>query len=176
MSNALTLLLGGARSGKSDLALTMARRTGAEVVFVATAQALDADMATRIECHQDERPAPWITRELPQCSANDIAAIADEATIIIDCLTLLTSNLMLAEVAADVVIDQAGELAAACAARSGTTIVITNEVGMGVVPATPMGREYRDLLGRVNRTFANAADTNFLIVAGQVLRLEPPPA
>lgn len=170
----MVLLLGGARSGKSDLAVTLAERTTGEVVFVATAEALDDDMGARIERHQHERPAHWATVERAHCSATDVDAISPQATVILDCVTMLVSNLMLSGLPADELQAHAHDLANACARRTGTTIVISNEVGMGVVPPTDMGREYRDLLGRVNRSFASAAHESFLVVAGQLLRLEQP--
>ncbi len=167
----LVLLIGGARSGKSDLAVQLAHKQESPVVFLATAQAGDAEMAARIAQHQRDRPASWETIEEPLRLRETIAAVRDESCLIVDCLTLWTANALeqigLAEAEA-----QAADAAAAGAARHGLTIVATNEVGLGIVPDNALGRSYRDLLGRVNAIWASAADHVFLVVAGRLLPLE----
>jgi adenosylcobinamide kinase / adenosylcobinamide-phosphate guanylyltransferase len=165
----LTLLLGGARSGKSTLALRRAEASGRPVVFVATAEAGDAEMAERIAKHRGERDPRWATVEAP----HDLAAALEQAPagacVIVDCLTLWVAN-RLEEGEAELV-RLAAEAAALAAAREGPTIAVSNEVGMGVVPATPMGRRYRDVLGRVNAVWAEAATEAALVVAGRPLWL-----
>jgi len=156
----LTLLIGGARSGKSSLALRLAE---GEVVFIATAEALDDDMRTRIEAHRAERPESWRTVEEPRNLAGALRAAPPEACVVIDCLTLWVANTMDEELAR--------EAAAIAAARQGDTIVVTNEVGMGIVPENELARSYRDLLGRVNAIWADAADRVLLVVAGRTLEL-----
>jgi adenosylcobinamide kinase/adenosylcobinamide-phosphate guanylyltransferase len=166
----LVLLIGGARSGKSDLAVQLAHKQEAPVIFLATAQGGDADMEARIAQHQSDRPASWETVEEPLRLRDTIGAVKDESCLIIDCLTLWTANALEQLGVAQAVAD-ATRAATAGAARVGLTIVVTNEVGLGIVPASPLGRSYRDLLGRVNAIWAAAADHVFLVVAGRVLSL-----
>ncbi len=175
----LILILGGARSGKSAQAERMAQERGGAVLFVATATAGDEEMARRIAAHRAARPADWRTLEAPQGLA---AAVADSGagatTIVLDCLTLLVSNLLLTHEAegeeavgcrVDAEIDA---LLAEIDAGSATWIVVSNEVGMGLVPPYPLGRQYRDLLGRVNARVAARADRAYLLVAGLALDLK----
>lgn len=168
----LVLLVGGARSGKSRLALRLAERQAAPVVYVATAEARDEDMAERIERHRLERPDSWQTLEEPLDLQRALESIASGSCVVLDCLTLWAANaleqLEPAEVEA-----HADAAARAAASREGLTVVVTNEVGLGIVPAHPLGREYRDLLGRVNAIWAETADRVFLLVAGRALELAP---
>ena len=166
----LTLLIGGARAGKSALALRRAREQGGPVVFVATAEARDADMAERIARHRAERDPVWATVEAPVDLAGALAAAPAEACVVVDCLTLWVANLLERE---DAEIERlAAEAAGLAAGRAGPTIAVSNEVGMGVVPASAMGRRYRDLLGRVNAVWAERAAAAALVVAGRPLRLD----
>lgn len=166
----LVVLLGGARSGKSALAARLAAEAGAPVAFVATAQAGDEEMAERIRRHRQERPEEWSTIEEPVdvLAAIERAPAAD--TLIVDCLSFWVAN-VLEDV--DDLEERASAAAAACAARPGLTVAVSNEVGLGIVPATPLGRRYRDVLGRVNTIWADVADEALLVVAGRALRLEP---
>jgi adenosyl cobinamide kinase/adenosyl cobinamide phosphate guanylyltransferase len=165
----LIVLLGGARSGKSALAQRLA---GAEATLIATARAVDSEMAERIRRHRDERPSAWTTVEEPIDLCRALAAVAPDATVVVDCLSLWTANLLEAGWT-DAEVEQEGESAAASAAgRPGTTIVVSNEVGLGIVPVTPLGRRYRDVHGRVNASWANAADRAVLVIAGRLLDLE----
>ena len=169
----LVCLLGGARSGKSRLAVTLAARGGGPVTFLATGEARDAEMADRIERHRRERPASWRTIEEPLRLEHAIGLTAPGDCLIIDCLSLWVANALAAGTAEDV--EQAGAAVAARAARRpGATIAVSNEVGLGLVPSTALGRTYRDVLGRVNAGWAAAADRAFLVVAGRVLPLSPP--
>lgn len=176
---ALIFLTGGARSGKSARAVGLARAASTdEVTFVATAEAGDAEMATRIRLHRAERPENWRTVEAPIDLEPAIAGLPPGGVGIIDCLSLWVSNLLAiaraADVGADVAadIEAAGESAAkACAQSDGTWIVVSNEVGMGLVPMHPLGRDYRDLLGRVNATFSQHAELAQFMVAGRALTL-----
>ncbi len=171
-NGALTLLLGGARSGKSALAVELGRRHGGPVTFIATSPPIDGDLVDRIARHRAERP-PWPTIEEPLDLAGALAASGDDL-VIVDCLTLWVSNLMHrgdgdAEVEAT-----ASDAAARAATRTVPTVVITNEVGLGVHPTTDLGRRYRDLLGRVNQRWAAVADTALLLVAGRAIPLLDP--
>ena len=167
----LVVLVGGARSGISALALRLAARESTPVVFVATGEAGDDEMAERIERHRGERPGEWRTVEEPLELARALGEAGDGACVVVDCLSLWAAN-VLERRGADAVEEQADEVAAAAARRPGLTIAVTNEVGLGVVPATPLGRAYRDLLGRVNATWVAAADEAYFVVAGRALRLE----
>jgi adenosyl cobinamide kinase/adenosyl cobinamide phosphate guanylyltransferase len=169
----LTLLIGGARSGKSKLALRLAAGQSAPVVFIATAQAGDAEMADRIAVHKGERPAEWQTIEEPLFLRDTLAGVESSVCVVVDCLTLWTAN-GLEALGRDETEAQAAAAAFAASARAGWTIVITNEVGLGIVPDNPLGRTYRDLLGRVNTIWADAADNAYLLVAGRALALGSP--
>ena len=164
----LVLLLGGARSGKSALAVRLA---GEVATLVATGTPSDHEMEERIRRHRAERPPGWTTIEEPTALASALAAVPAEAQVVIDCLSLWVSNLMHEGWADSAIEDEGRAVAAAAAARAGLTVVVSNEVGMGIVPATPLGRRYRDVLGRVNGSFASAADRALLVVAGRTLEL-----
>jgi adenosylcobinamide kinase / adenosylcobinamide-phosphate guanylyltransferase len=169
----LTLLIGGARSGKSALALSIARAERS-VVFIATAEAGDDEMASRIERHRGERPQEWTTVEEPVELGRAIASADPDACVVVDCLTLWVAN-ALDRLGAERTETAAIAEAAIAAARPGPTIAITNEVGLGIVPDNPLARTYRDLLGRVNAVWAEAAERSYLVVAGKVVPLESPP-
>ena len=171
----MKLLLGGARSGKSALAVRLARSWAGQVVFVATAEARDPDMAGRIEQHRRDRPADWTTVEEPVELAAVIRETPADAFAVVDCLSLWVSNLMEAGWASERIEDAARAAANLLSAREPPSVVVSNEVGLGVVPATELGRSYRDVLGRVNAIFAEAADSAHLIVAGRTLELGAPP-
>lgn len=175
--NALTVLLGGARSGKSSMAVEMGIRYGGPVAYIATAAALDDDMAQRIHRHQDERPTDWhtIEEQLDLIAAIDAAqAFAPETLTIIDCLTLWTTNMMMLDHTDDE-IRATSDLVATRAAASPTPIIaISNEVGLGVHPDTDLGRRYRDVHGWVNQSWTRASGESLFLVAGRVLRLEDP--
>ena len=172
----LTFLVGGARSGKSSYALRLARASGAAVTFVATAEARDAEMADRIARHQAERPAGWGLIEEPIDLAGALARVPADTFAIIDCLSLWISNLLELGLADDEIDERARGLALVTRARDGATVVVGNEVGMGIVPLGELTRRYRDALGRANLRLADDADRALLVVAGRGLtldRLEP---
>lgn len=182
----LTMLTGGVRSGKSARALALAqdRSGGRPVLFVATAQAFDDEMRTRIAVHRAERPLHWATLEEPHDPAGALRAElkSDEgrpAVVVIDCLTLWVSNVLLTlaeDADAEAIVgDRTRALLEVLTLHSETipTIVVTNEVGLGVVPATPLGRRYRDALGRANQLVAAAADEVILLVSGIDVPIKP---
>lgn len=167
----LTFLVGGAGSGKSSLAVRLAAESGRPVVFVATSEARDEEMAARIACHRGERPPEWTTVEAPLDIAGSLAGAPEEACVVLDCLTLWTSNALEAGWSDEAVAEVADETARLAAARTAPTVVVSNEVGLGVVPDTPLGRRYRDVHGRVNAIFAATAERACLVVAGRALEL-----
>jgi adenosyl cobinamide kinase/adenosyl cobinamide phosphate guanylyltransferase len=170
----LTLLLGGARSGKSSLAVELGRRHDGPVTVIATAPPIDADMEERIEHHRRERPTSWCTVE-EQLELHDaLRATGNDALVIVDCLTLWVSNLMYAGRSDADVYDRANAAATLAAEREAPVVGISNEVGMGIHPETPLGRRYRDVLGRVNQIWAAAAQTSLLLVAGRAILLSDP--
>jgi adenosyl cobinamide kinase/adenosyl cobinamide phosphate guanylyltransferase len=169
----MLLLIGGARSGKSRLAVEMAERHGGPVCLIATGEASDEEMTERIERHRRERPESWqVIEESRQLDAA-LGQTGVEETLIIDCLTLWVSNLMIDRDDGSI-IDLAKATARTASARDALTIVVTNDVGLGLVPMDPVGRRYRDLLGLVNREFSRQAEKALLVVAGRTLELERP--
>src|SRR3990172_1273155 len=161
------LILGGARSGKSRYAIEQALAIGDRVGFVATAEALDAEMTRRIARHRQERPPHWVTVEAPTDlvgAVQDLTSRVD--TLIIDCLTIWVANRCQRESADDALLADADALADLVKARRVTMLLVSNEVGQGVHPETELGLRFRDLLGVVNQRVAAAADQVVLMVAG----------
>ena len=161
------LVLGGARSGKSRFAQRLA---GPFATLIATAEARDEEMAERIRRHQEERPPTWETLEEPLDLVGALGR-ARYPTVVVDCLTLWVANLL--ERGLDPVAEAEGLLEAIRSAQK-RVILVSNEVGMGIVPANPLARRYRDLLGAVNALLAREAEV-YLMVAGRPLRLEASP-
>lgn len=169
----IVLVLGGVRSGKSRFGQDLAGRLGGDnVLFVATAQSFDDEMTLRIERHRQDRPAGWKTLEQPLAVGEAIVSQAEPgAVILLDCLTLLVSNILLrdhadfsaaeAEVRAEV-----ASLIAAVDQIGATLVVVSGEVGMGVVPESSLGRQFRDLLGWANQSLASHATATYWMVAG----------
>jgi adenosyl cobinamide kinase/adenosyl cobinamide phosphate guanylyltransferase len=168
----LVFLLGGARSGKSALALQLARDAAAPVTVIATAEALDDEMAERIRLHRAQRPADWDVVEEPLELERVLDDVGDERTLVIDCVSLWIANLLERGESDDQLEQRAKALAGRAARRPALTVAVSNEVGLGVVPPTPLGRRYRDVLGRVNTVWASAADEAAFLIAGRALRLE----
>jgi adenosylcobinamide kinase/adenosylcobinamide-phosphate guanylyltransferase len=168
----LTVVLGGARSGKSALAVRTAAAQPRPVVFIATGEAGDEEMASRIAAHRAQRPPGWQTVEEPVDLDRALQGCPPDAFVIVDCLTLWVSNLLGRGRHGDVV-SEAVRAAATGAERAGPTVVVSNEVGSGIVPADPATRRYRDLLGEVNGAFVAAAGRAVLMVAGRALPLAP---
>jgi adenosylcobinamide kinase/adenosylcobinamide-phosphate guanylyltransferase len=167
------LVLGGARSGKSALAERLAAECGPPVVYVATASATDEEMAERIAHHQARRPPNWLTIERRTDLADAVAATAIAAavrTVLVEDLALLLSNHMEGDVSDSEA--RTLEEVDALLALEASVLLVTNEVGMGVVPAYPLGRAFRDALGRVNQAAASRCDEVYLTVAGLPLRVK----
>ena len=147
-----------------------AEAAGLEVTFVVSAEAGDEEMAERIQQHQAERPQSWRIVEAPRQLLDAIRIVRSTEFLVIDCLSFWVANLVMDDISTVEV--QAFEIAEALRSRTGATVVVSNEVGMGLVPDYELGRRFRDTLGRVNATIAQHADDAFLVVAGRTLRLE----
>ncbi len=171
----LTVLLGGARSGKSELSSRLASASERPVVVLATAEARDDEMSERIRRHRSARPPDWATLEAPLDVAGALHDLDPEAFLVLDCLSLWVSNAIEAGLGDDGIVDEAREIATVLGKRDAPAVVVTNEVGLGIVPLNALARRYRDTLGRVNATFASEADRTYLVVAGRVLSLEDVP-
>lgn len=182
----LLFVTGGARCGKSRFAEGLALASGRPVTYLATMEALDDEVRARIARHRAERPGAWTTIEAPLVIIESARAAAPDDCVLLDCLSLWVSNRLLAlgdgadgdaldtlERALEAEIDA---LHAIAHARLGDVIVVTNEVGSGLVPEHALGRAYRDLLGRVNQRASALADRAWLLVSGRALPLPPPDA
>jgi adenosylcobinamide kinase/adenosylcobinamide-phosphate guanylyltransferase len=192
VSGHVTLVTGGARSGKSAWADRRARESGRQVLYVATATAGDDEMAERIAAHQAQRPSHWRTIEEPEHLLHAIRANAIPGdAVVVDCLTLWVSNVLLKAIGPErdedmmplavwtaieaSVVNEARALLSDARDRDLTLILVSNEVGMGVVPATSLGRHYRDILGRVNQVVGSASDAVILMAAGLAVDLRQLP-
>jgi adenosylcobinamide kinase/adenosylcobinamide-phosphate guanylyltransferase len=170
----LVLLIGGARAGKSALALELAGGWRGRVVFIATAETRDDEMKARVATHRAGRPAAWKTIEEPLDLRAALSSLDDDEYAIVDCITLWVANLLERGDSEDDILAEAEHVASLASARQSPVVVVTNEVGLGVVPATPLGRVYRDVLGGVNRRLADRAPSAYLVVAGRALALARP--
>jgi len=159
----ITLVLGGARSGKSRYAETLVAAEAPPWIYVATGEALDDEMAQRIAEHRARRDERWQTVEAPRDLAGALAAMPAPSAVLVDCMTLWLSNLMLA--GCDVEAGMAG-VEAALGRRQGATVLVSNEVGSGIVPDSALARRFRDLQGSLNQRLAARADRVVLLVAG----------
>lgn len=185
LENKIIFVLGGARSGKSSFAEELALELGSPVTYVATAEARDPEMAERIRRHQSSRPAAWKTIEAPFELATAIRA-AETDTIIVDCITLFLTNLLMRELGpgtesetpvvtpglAEKIQAEIGDLIQAAQESAAVVILVSNEVGLGLVPPYLLGRFFRDLAGWANRELAAAADQVFLLTAGIAVELK----
>ena len=167
------LVLGGARSGKSRTALQLAEQASSQRIYVATAQAFDDEMRERIALHRLERDHSWQTVDAPLELPQTIRAQTGPGkAVLVDCLTLWLSNIMLAE--RDPA-HEADRLIGAVREAQGPLILVSNEVGQGIVPSTPLGRSFRDAQGRMNQRIAEACDAVVLVAAGCPILLKPAP-
>ena len=164
----MTLVLGGARSGKSAYAEGLIEACPGPWLYLATAQAFDDEMIDRIAQHRARRAGAWRTRDVPLALPEAVAA--SDGPVLVDCLTLWLTNLILAE--ADVA-DATARLRAACAAARGPLVLVGNEVGLGIVPDNALARRFRDAAGRLHQQLAAQADRVVLTVAGLPLVVKP---
>ena len=167
MSKRTYLVTGGCRSGKSKHALIIGNQCLGKRIYLATAEALDAEMESRIESHKKERDSSWQTIEEPQDPASIIKSFESEnAIILLDCLSLWVSNLLLADRKREDILEQTQILAEACHKSKASVIVVTNEVGAGIVPDNKLAREYRDIIGEANQIIASNFDEVVHCVSG----------
>jgi adenosylcobinamide kinase / adenosylcobinamide-phosphate guanylyltransferase len=171
----LVLVGGGTRSGKSDFALAVARRLGAHRLFVATAEAGDQEMQSRIQRHRETRGPDFQTVEEPLAIVDRLRQTTDHDVVVLDCLTLWVSNLLLRGDDAGVALRQVDDLAALLEQRRVHTVIVTSEVGLGLVPETALGRTFRDVTGLAHQRLAERADEVYFGVLGVMLRLKPAP-
>lgn len=178
---AINLILGGARSGKSRFAQQLAEKVGGDdVLFVATAQADDGEMTRRIQKHRDSRPAGWETLEVAHNAGKKLTERDKKnRVILIDCLVLLVSNVLLnqgdepePETAEQGMRTEVDLLLKACRESAETVIIVSGEVGQGLVPDNPLGRLFRDLLGWANQRIAAEASAVYLLVAGYAVEVK----
>lgn len=179
------LITGGARSGKSSFAQELALKSGKPVLFVATAEAGDDEMRQRIEEHKKNRPSDWRTLEVTTHVGSRIRQQVGQArVVVVDCITLLVNNifnqcsdqagrLLDTAIIEQKLVAEIGELIDCICRTDADFIIVTNEVGLGLVPDNQMGRLYRDLLGRANQMLAQAVDEVYLMVAGLPVRIKP---
>lgn len=173
----LAVLVGGARSGKSSLGqrLAASAAAGGPVHVVVTAEALDGEMVDRIARHRADRDPAWPTVEAPRRLADACRALPDGDVVLVDCLSFWAANRVMDGAAEADVVAEADALAAWAAGRPAWTVVVTNEVGAGVVPDNELARRFRDVLGRVNAAVAARAERAWLVVAGRTVPLDAAP-
>jgi len=175
MTGSLIVIGGGVRSGKSTFALARARALGPRRHFVATAQAFDAEMAARIAEHVRTRGTDFQTIEEPIAVPEQLDALSDADVVVIDCLTLWLSNLLLRDEPSAQIAARVDHLVRVTRQRRFHTIIVTNEVGMGVVPESALGRTFRDIAGDAHQRLAAVADELYFAALGVILRLRPAP-
>ena len=171
----IILVGGGVRSGKSRFAVDYALGLGPRRVFVATAQAFDAEMEDRIDRHRQERGQDFVTVEEPVQLARILREIVDADVVVVDCLTLWLSNLLLAGQCVDDIARAVDEVMAVLSLRRYHTLLVSNEVGMGIVPESALGRIFRDCAGATHQRIVSQADEVYLAAMGLLLRLLPGP-
>jgi adenosylcobinamide kinase / adenosylcobinamide-phosphate guanylyltransferase len=169
------LVAGGARSGKSRFGLARAEALGPRRLFIATAERSDDEMRDRIDRHRAERGAAFETLEEPRALPEALAGDHGHDVVLVDCLTIWIANLLVGGASAALVEDRVAALLAALAGRRSHVVLVSNEVGMGLVPETPLGRTFRDLTGFAHQRIAAVADELYLATMGVLLRLRPSP-
>jgi len=169
----VTLVLGGARSGKSEFAEARIGDLPPPWTYIATAQAFDDEMRTRIEAHRSRRGDNWQTCEAPIALPEAVREAPEDCPLLVDCLTLWLSNLMLGDHDIEAASD---DLEAALLARMAPTVLVSNEVGLSIVPDTPLGRRFRDQQGILNKRIAKRADSVYFLAAGLPMTLKGPKA
>ena len=166
------LITGGARSGKSSFAEQRVKAFGAPLVYIATAEAFDSEMKDRIALHQARRGTDWLTVPAPLNLPQALREADGKGPCLVDCLTIWLNNLMLAE---QETVTAADQLVAAIVARSDPVVLVTNEVGSGIVPENALARRFRDEAGRMNQIIAAAVDEVYVSISGILVRIKPQP-
>lgn len=171
------LILGGARSGKSEFALKLADSCGEDKVFIATAEALDDEMRARIQKHKEDRgkaagEGGWTTVEEPTDVVGVISMNRDASVLLLDCVTLWLANLMEKDLTDAEILKEVSWLSAAIKEAKGSVIIVSNEVGHSLVSDNPLGRRFIDLSGRANQLLARASDEVYFITAGLGTKLK----
>lgn len=175
MKGKLILILGGSRSGKSEFAEKIAERSGKRIIYIATAAVRDEEMAERVKLHQKRRPKDWVTVEEEKDVLGVLSRGGKEDVFLLDCATIWLTNLLLEhqhsepDISPDIkgtqIMEQVASLAKTVE-RGLDLIVVSNEVGLGIIPEYPLGRLFRDLAGKANQVLAANADRVYLVVAG----------
>lgn len=166
-------ILGGARSGKSSYALELAKKDDHKVAFVATATIFDGEMKKRIELHKKNRPSSWKTFEETKDLAPLLRKIDSKTKlVIIDCLTLFISNLLLAKYKDETIEKRVSEMMIVLKSAKFDSIIVSNEVGLGIVPNHPLGRRFRDLAGKINQTVAKESNQVYFMVSGIPVKIK----
>lgn len=169
----MILITGGARSGKSSFAIKLAKAQKGKVIYIATADALDSEMKKRITLHKSARRKDWMTIEEPMDILGAVKKVPHRnSVIILDCLTLLISNLMLSGCKDEEIYKKIKAIAMALKRKSKVSIVVTNEVGSGIVPDNELARKFRDLQGRANQIVGRMADCLYLLVSGVPIKIK----
>lgn len=169
----IILVLGGARSGKSAYALKLAKKDKKKVIFIATCQALDKEMSERIRLHKKTRPRDWKTLEEPYQVSDLLRKTGVEYEIIlIDCLTLLVSNLMLKGLRYEAICKEVNIILSILRKTDGLVVIVSNEVGLGIVPDNKLARDFRDIAGKINQVVAKESDEVFFMVSGIPLKIK----
>lgn len=169
------LVGGGVRSGKSAFALHRAEQLGARRAFIATAEVLDDEMRARVEKHRRERSADYRTLEAPRELAATLRSLESADVVVVDCLTLWLTNLLLDGLSNDTIEARIQELVGVLRERLRHTILVSNEVGLGIVPENALARAFRDLAGTAHQRIGTCADEVYVGLFGQLLRLKPAP-
>lgn len=172
--NKIVYICGGARSGKSSFALMLAKKKKGRVAFIATGEPKDKEMKERIAQHRLNRPKTWTTFEEPAELAGLINRLGTRfQVILIDCLTLWVSNLLLEKTSHETIAQEAARLIGALRKTKATAIIVTNEVGLGIVPNNRLARDFRDIAGRVNQLIASESDEVYFMISGIATKIKP---
>ena len=163
----ITFILGGARSGKSRLAVNLAKKHGRKVAFIATCLPLDREMKKRISIHKKTRPAHWQTFEATQDLFSVLKKIGSQyQVILIDCLTLFVSGLLLKKIKEETIENEINKILSLLKRMKAKSIIVSNEVGLGIVPENKLARDFRDIAGRINQLVAKNASRVYFMVSG----------
>jgi adenosyl cobinamide kinase/adenosyl cobinamide phosphate guanylyltransferase len=172
MKGRVVFVVGGASSGKSRFSCQLAQEWGEDVAYIATSIPLDDEMRTKIEEHKKRRPKGWKTVEEPYDLKGVLAEVVDRGILVVDCLTLYISNLLLKGVDKDDILDEVREFLLLLKKEGKRAVIVSNEVGWGVVPENPLGRRFRELAGYVNQVVQEMSDEVYLMVAGRGIKIK----